>query len=106
MMRQILIWAGAAVLASGMASATTVEMHAVSPEGVGESIGTVKIESMEDGTKLTPDLSGLKPGAHGFHIHEKGSCEPADSDGEPGAAMAAGGHYDPDDTGQHAGPYG
>jgi Cu-Zn family superoxide dismutase len=27
-------------------------------------------------------------------------------DGKPGAALAAGGHWDPNKTGHHAGPYG
>lgn len=106
-MKQLIGWLVATGLMTGVASAMTVEMHAVTPEGVGDSIGTVKIEPMEGGTKLTPDLSDLTPGAHGFHVHEKGSCEPGKSaDGKPGAALAAGGHYDPDDEGHHAGPYG
>ncbi|HEX5515004.1 MAG TPA: superoxide dismutase [Cu-Zn] SodC [Gammaproteobacteria bacterium] len=97
---------GAALLFSGAVSATTVEMHAVTPDGVGGSIGTVKIEAAEQGSKLTPDLEGLTPGAHGFHVHEQGSCEPGTAEGKPGAALAAGGHYDPVGTGKHAGPYG
>jgi Cu-Zn family superoxide dismutase len=106
-MKQAVVWAAATLMLSGVASAVTVEMHAVSPDGIGKSIGTVKIEPMEEGTRLTPDLSGLTPGAHGFHVHEKGSCEPGKTDdGKPGAALAAGGHYDPEHAGQHAGPYG
>lgn len=106
-MKQVFAWAAAFLLLSGTApAAVTVEMHAVSPEGIGESIGTITIEAMEEGTKLTPDLSDLTPGAHGFHVHEKGSCEPGEADGKPGAALAAGGHYDPEGEGHHAGPYG
>ena len=104
-MKQI-IWTGAFLLLSGAAAAMTVEMHAVTADGVGESIGTVEIEAAEQGTKLTPDLEGLTPGAHGFHVHEKGSCEPGMSEDKPAAAAAAGGHYDPENTGKHAGPYG
>lgn len=88
------------------AAALTVDMHAVTADGIGEKIGTVTIEADGQGSRLTPDLSGLTPGAHGFHVHEHGSCEPKEVDGKPVAAGAAGGHYDPDGTGRHAGPYG
>jgi len=37
---------------------------------------------------------GLKPGFHGFHIHERGVCEAPsqDADGKTGAFLSAGGH--------------
>lgn len=104
-MRQA-IWLAVAMLLPASASAVMVEMHAVTAEGVGQSIGTVKLEAEQQGTKLTPDLAELTPGAHGFHVHEQGSCEPETKDGKTTAAGAAGGHYDPEDTGRHAGPYG
>jgi Cu-Zn family superoxide dismutase len=37
---------------------------------------------------LTAKLSGLKPGVHGIHIHEKADCSTAD-------ASSAGGHWNP-----------
>jgi superoxide dismutase, Cu-Zn family len=55
---------------------------------------------------FTPSLSGLEPGIHGFHVHEKGDCGPGVKDGKPAAALAAGGHYDPDNTKQHGTPWG
>ena len=39
---------------------------------------------------MTARLTGVPPGAHGFHIHEFGSC--AD------LGKAAGGHYNPTNT--------
>jgi Cu-Zn family superoxide dismutase len=40
-------------------------------------------------------------------LHSEGSCEPAVNDeGQMSAAQAAGGHYDPDNTGRHEGPQG
>jgi Cu-Zn family superoxide dismutase len=104
-MKQV-AWMGAALLSSGIASAVTVEMYKVAKDGVGGRIGTVKIEPGPQGAKITPDLKGLSPGAHGFHLHEHGSCEPGKAGDEEKAAMAAGGHYDPEETGRHAGPYG
>lgn len=46
----------------------------------------------EDGTvRIDATLNGLKPGAHGFHIHEKGDCSAPD-------ASSAGEHFSPDDA--------
>ncbi|MFC3285814.1 superoxide dismutase [Cu-Zn] SodC [Litchfieldella rifensis] len=84
-----------------------VEIHKVSADGVEEQIGSVTLEDSEYGLLLTPELSDLPLGPHGFHVHENPSCEPAEDDsGEMTAAKAAGGHFDPDETGSHAGPYG
>ena len=33
-------------------------------------------------------MTGLTPGSHGFHIHEKGDCSSGDG-------MSAGGHFNP-----------
>jgi Cu-Zn family superoxide dismutase len=38
-------------------------------------------------------------------VHQNGSCDPAEKDGKMSAAEAAGGHYDPEQTGKHLGPY-
>jgi Cu-Zn family superoxide dismutase len=38
-------------------------------------------------------------------VHEKGSCEPGMKEGKAVAALAAGGHFDPQKTGKHLGPY-
>lgn len=84
-----------------------VEMHKVSAEGVGEAIGTIKLKDGEHGLLLTPDLSDLEPGVHGFHVHKNPSCEAQENDsGETTAALYAGGHYDPEETESHEGPYG
>lgn len=97
---------GASLLLAGAAQgAQDIEMNKVSADGIGDSIGTVNVEDTDHGLLLTPDLSGLQPGMHGFHVHQNASCEPAEKDGEATAAAAAGGHLDPDETGTHAGPY-
>ncbi len=100
----------AAVVLAGLATtitaAETITMNAVSATGVGASLGTVSVEETPYGVVFTPALSGLEPGAHGFHVHEKGSCAPEMKDGKPGAALAAGGHYDPDNTKVHGLPWG
>lgn len=85
-----------------------VQIRAVSAEGQGDDMGTVTIEEIEGGgIKLTPNLRGLPAGEHGFHVHEHPSCDAGkNAEGQAVAALAAGGHYDPDQTGSHQGPDG
>ena len=91
---------------SAMATEQIVVIRSISPDGIGKMIGTVKLSDSEKGLVLDPDLGELKPGEHGFHIHENPSCEPATKDGKTTAGGAAGGHYDPAKTGEHKGPRG
>ena len=94
------------VCAGAQAASTEVKMNLVTAEGTGQSVGTVNISETDKVLNATPDLKGLPRCAHGFHVHAKGSCEPALKDGKPSAAEAAGGHLDPDKTGKHEGPEG
>ena len=99
----------ATVLATaGFAQADyTVDMKSIDAKGVGKSIGTVTIAANPGGgVVFKPALSGLAPGDHGFHVHEKGDCGPAPKDGKPTAGEAAGPHWDPDKSRKHAGPQG
>lgn len=81
-----------------------VEIFKVSEEGKSDKIGTIHIQNNEEGVLFKPDISGLETGLHGFHLHENGSCEPAEKDGKTTAAAAAGGHFNPD-SGNHNGPF-
>jgi len=83
-----------------------VEIHAVTADGIGASLGAITIEETKDGLSFTPHLKGLPPGQHGFHIHENPDCAPKEKDGKPTAALAAGAHYDPDKAAKHDGPAG
>lgn len=66
--------------------------------------GTVTFQQESSGVTVMARVSGLTPGAHGFHIHDKGDCSAPD-------ATSAGGHFnptgmphgDPDHTNHHAG---
>lgn len=82
----------------------TVTMHAVSAQGVGAEIGTISLHDSPAGLVIRTSLSQLPPGPHGFHIHEKGSCDPAMKDGKAGAALAAGSHYNPNHAPHHGNP--
>jgi Cu-Zn family superoxide dismutase len=96
----------AALTLSGLACADiTVQMNAVTETGIGESLGTIVISKATHGILLTPELTGLPPGAHGFHIHEVPDCSPGvDDEGKQAAAHAAGEHYDPESTMRHGSP--
>jgi Cu-Zn family superoxide dismutase len=84
----------------------TVTINSLDEGGVGPSIGTITVSSSPYGTIFTPDVNGLTPGLHGFHVHENPSCAAAEKDGKSVPGLAAGGHYDPSKTGRHEGPYG
>jgi superoxide dismutase, Cu-Zn family len=58
--------------------------------------GVVSFTEVEGGIRIVADVAGLKPGLHGFHIHEHGDC------GGEGTANA-GGHYNPTNR-PHGGP--
>ena len=69
--------------------------------------GTVHLTDVGDGNvEVQADLTGVPPGVHGFHIHEKGDCS--------NNAQAAGGHFNPtgmihgapDAVSHHAGDWG
>ena len=100
------------VFAAGTAGAAksrkpiTVRINLIDANGIGKPAGTVTIKETANGLELDTKLTGLPPGEHGFHLHEKGSCAPAEKEGKPAAGGAAGGHYDPADTKAHKGPGG
>lgn len=100
--------AGAALSICVPAYATEirVEMHRIDSQGVGPAIGLVVAADSPAGLVLTPNLQGLTPGLHGFHVHEFANCGPGEKDGKPAAGFAAGNHFDPKGTGKHAGPEG
>ncbi len=75
----------------------TRAVAAVQPLGASGVSGTVTFTRAAGGVRVQGRLSGLKPGAHGFHVHEFGDCSAADG-------SSAGGHFNP--TGEaHAGPH-
>jgi Cu-Zn family superoxide dismutase len=84
----------------------TVRMTAVDASGSGAAIGTVRIFETRYGVVFEPALSGLAPGLHGFHVHERPDCGAAQQDGKAVAGLAAGGHYDPQGTKKHGTPWG
>jgi Cu-Zn family superoxide dismutase len=90
------------VAASG--ETATVTVNKIDENGVGASIGTIELHDTRKGLRIRPELSGLPAGPHGFHVHVNPDCGPAEQAGKKGAGLAAGGHFDPHNTGKHLGP--
>jgi Cu-Zn family superoxide dismutase len=61
-------------------------------------VGEIIFADSPFGLIITPNLTGLPAGPHGFHLHQHPNC------GDVG--MEAGGHFDPKKTNTHLGPYG
>jgi Cu/Zn superoxide dismutase len=89
-----------------LADEMVIKVNLVTDQGIGKYIGTVTATDSQYGLILTPQLSDLSPGMHGFHVHQNADCNHAMKEGKHVAALAAGGHYDPLKTGKHEGPYG
>lgn len=94
----ILIFSGWAMAA--VADTVEITVYKIIPNSTSASsikLGTVTAMDTSYGLLLTPHLNTLPPGIHGIHIHDKPSC--AES------GMAAGGHFDPQHSNKHQGPY-
>ena len=76
-------------------AAITTSMYSLLDEH--KYLGTIVAKNTPDGLLLTPHLTGLPPGRHGFHLHINPNC------GNHG--LDAGGHFDPVNTDKHKGPY-
>jgi len=59
----------------------------VEPTEGHKTSGSVSFTKVADGVKVEVNLTGLTPGKHGFHIHEKPKCSNNGKD--------AGGHFNP-----------
>jgi len=96
---------------AAMVALVTVTAHAQEVAGAtaeirnleGEPVGHVQLRETPHGLIVTAEFTGLPEGAHGFHIHAAGQCEPP--------FKTAGGHFNPEGlqhgmanpAGKHAG---
>jgi superoxide dismutase, Cu-Zn family len=96
-----------ALAGAAYAADQTVTINAIDANGVGNSVGTLELSDTSAGLRITPQLAGLPQGDHGFHVHTNPNCGPGNGpNGQPAAGFAAGGHFDPVNTGKHLGPMG
>ena len=70
------------VCATVQAEELVVQMHLTDSSGIGTSIGSVKAISNASGTVFAPNLKGLTPGLHGFHVHQNPDCGPGVKNGK------------------------
>jgi Cu-Zn family superoxide dismutase len=82
---------GALILAAPALAAD--QASAVLKDADGKEIGKATLLTTPGGTLITLELTAAPPGAHGFHIHTTGKCEPPKFE-------SAGGHFNPDES-QH-----
>lgn len=94
------------IVSYAFADEIVIQMQSVNDQGIGKDIGVVTATDSEYGLILTPQLSDLPLGIHGFHVHQKPDCRNLVQGSSPGAGFAAGGHFDPLKTDKHEGPYG
>ena len=102
MQKKLLVLA-ACLFAAGLQS-TSTPSQGMSHTGVvilkatqGNNVqGTLRINETPPKVHIVGEITGLSPGKHGFHIHEKGDCSAPD-------AASAGGHFNPDHT-MHGAP--
>src|SRR5436190_15127755 len=58
-------------------SSTILASVVLSPASGSKVRGTVTFFDDKGGVRVVATLTGLTPGLHGFHIHEKGDCSAA-----------------------------
>ncbi len=98
--------------AGTLSDTASVSVDVVSAEDPQQKLGSATLLDMEAGLTVKFDIAAnsvISAGEHAIHIHENGSCDSmdTDNDGEPDAAGAAGGHFNPAGVphGQKDGPH-
>lgn len=93
--KSILILFGVLFFCTLAQAQLTITIHSTDKDN--GNLGTIIAQDTRYGVLLTPNLTGLPPGLHGFHLHTLPNCEEG--------GIAAGGHFDPHNTQKHLGPY-
>lgn len=77
---------------------STIENAVAVVHSINSSVvsGTVNFEKVENGIRVSANLSGLTGSKHGFHIHQYGNCSAEDG-------TSAGGHFNPNEN-DHSSP--
>ncbi|HSM12841.1 MAG TPA: superoxide dismutase family protein, partial [Thermoanaerobaculia bacterium] len=80
-----LLLGSAPMAAEGPAKSAQADLAGADGSGIR---GKVTFTEMGDHVMIVAEVEGAPPGAHGFHVHEKGDCSAADF-------TSAGGHFNP-----------
>jgi Cu-Zn family superoxide dismutase len=98
MKRTIVLLVASALLSacSSMSMRSPAATAVLVPTKGNKVSGTVDFTQKGTSVVVVAKVTGLTPGAHGFHVHEKGNCTAADG-------SSAGGHFNPA-TSAHGGP--
>jgi Cu-Zn family superoxide dismutase len=81
------IWLRAADASVG--AAPTAAIAVLVPGNNSGVTGVVQFTQDSGGVHVHAEIAGLQPGAHGFHVHEKGDLSKSD-------LTSAGGHFNPE----------
>lgn len=84
------------IAASEQSPAVTEAVAQLKPTEGNTVSGEVTFKQTDSGVQVIAHVTGLTPGKHGFHIHEKGDCSAPDG-------SSAGGHFNPTGT-DHGAP--
>lgn len=84
------------VACSNMSLRSPTATATLAPTKDNQAAGTVNFVTSGNAVVVDARVTGLTPGLHGFHIHEKGDCRASDG-------SSAGGHFNPHSE-THAGP--
>jgi superoxide dismutase, Cu-Zn family len=105
-----------AIVAGSLLLAACSHMSLRSPSATAElrptnkanqATGTVNFLQRGSVVYVEAHITGLSPGLHGFHVHEKGDCRAADGSSAGGHFNPTGAaHAGPDSTARHAGDLG
>ena len=82
-----ILLAGLALVAATHAASAAEQASAQMMSANGESVGSVTFRATPHGTLLHATLENLPAGAHAFHVHAVGVCEPP--------FKSAGSHFNP-----------
>ena len=83
-------------MSTSYAAQTTATIYATNDES--KPLGNVVFLDTPYGLLVSPALTALSPGLHGFHLHQHANCSDH--------GTSAGAHFDPQNTNSHQGPYG
>ena len=87
-MRHFLLLAFSAIFLTACAAKGPIAEAVLQPTKGNAAAGSMSFAQQDGKVLIKGRFTGLTPGAHGFHIHEKGDCTAPDG-------ASAGGHFNP-----------